>query len=162
MIDKRTTAVAALGLGALGVAVASRQRKPKDVTAERAHSSRSVTVRVDAQRLYAFWRSGDTLPEVFRGERHVEIVAEEPGKLLSWRNVRQVPFKGGGSLTFADAPGSRGTEMRLSLYIDGPGSHAAGAFRRLFGRSPAQVALETLRRFKALAEAGEIPRAVRS
>jgi uncharacterized membrane protein len=160
-MDRRTTTVA-LGIGALGIAAATLGRKRKDVARERASGSRSVTVRCEARRLYLLWQCGDPLPEVFRGERDVEIIDSDPGKRLEWRNLQAVPFGGGGSLTFLPAPGTRGTELRLSVYLEGPGARAAAAFRRAFGASPAQIAMESLRAFKALAEAGETPKAVRA
>jgi uncharacterized membrane protein len=162
MIDRRTVTVAALSLGAAGIAIGSLMRKPKDVTAVRAHSSRSVTVRGNAKWLYQLWTSDGPLPDVFRGEREVEIVAEEPAKRLEWRNVKKRPLRGGGAVTFTAAPDTRGTELRLSLYVEGPGRRASLAFERLFGGSLAQIAMESLRGFKALAEAGELPTAVRA
>jgi uncharacterized membrane protein len=161
MIDKRAATVA-LGLGALGVAFATLGRRNKDVTAERAHTSSSATIRSNAQRLYELWCAFGTLPEVFGGDRDVAIVTDEPAKLLEWRNVHRKPYRGGGSLAFIPVPGGRGTEVRLSLHLDGPSAHAVSAFQRLHGGSPAQVARESLRRFKALAEAGEIPKATAS
>ena len=160
MIDKRAGVV--LGIGALGLAVATLCRRPSDVTDNRARASRSVTVRGDAPQLDDLWRASGPLPEVFRGDRDVEIVTAEPAKRLEWRNRKCKPYPGGGSLTFAPAPGSRGTELRLSLYLDGPSAKVAAAFQRLYGGSPAQVAMESLRAFKALAEAGEVPKAVRA
>ncbi len=160
MIDKRATV--ALGIGALGLALAGLSRRPRDVTTDRARASRSVTVRVDAQRLDALWRANGALPAVFRGDRDVEVIADEPAKRLEWRNRRRRPYPGGGSLTFASAPAGRGTELRLSVHFEGPGARAAAAFQRLYGGSPAQVAMESLRAFKALAEAGEVPKAVRA
>jgi uncharacterized membrane protein len=158
----RSAAVVALGIGAASLAVASRTRKLKDVTVRRAHGSRSVTVRANAKWLYELWTSEGPLPDTFRGERNVEIIADEPARRLEWRNAARRPLKGGGALTFTDAPDTRGTELRLSLYLEGPGSHAASAFQRLFGGSLVQIAMESLREFKALAEAGEIPKAVAS
>lgn len=158
MIDKRTGV--ALGIGLLGLVIAGLRRRSTDVTDNRAHVSRSVTVRCDAQQLDKLWRAAGPLPEVFRGERDVEIVSEDSAKRFEWRNRRRKPYPGGGSLTFAAAPGDRGTEIRLSLHLDGPGARAVAAFQRLYGASPAQVAMESLRAFKALAEAGEVPKAV--
>jgi len=160
MIDKRATV--ALGIGALGLAVATLSRKGADIASTRARASRTVTVRAEPGPLDELWRASGSLPEVFRGDRDVELVVDEPAKLLEWRNRRRKPYPGGGSLTFAPAPGGRGTELRLSLHLDGAGARAAAAFQRLYGASPAQVAMESLRAFKALAEAGEVPKAVRA
>jgi uncharacterized membrane protein len=161
MIDKRVATVA-LGIGALGVAAATLGRRSKDVTADRAHTSRSVTIRSDAQFLYELWCALGPLPELFGGERDVAIVTDQPAELLEWRNVHRKPYRGGGSLAFIPVPGGRGTEVRLSLHLDGPSAHTVSVFQRLHGGTPAQVARESLRRFKALAESGEIPKAVAS
>lgn len=161
MIVKRATTVA-LGIGALGLVVAALIRRSPAVTTGRARSSRSVTIRSDAQRLYGLWRASGELPDVYRGDRDIEILVDEPAKRIEWRNRKTLPYPGGGSLTFAPAPGSRGVELRLSLHLDGPGAQAVAVFQRLFGASPAQVAMESLRAFKALAEVGEVPRAVRA
>ncbi len=159
MMNKGATV--ALGLGALGLAVALN-RKSADVASTRARASRTVTIRADAQRLDALWRASGPLPSVFRGDRDVQLIEDAPAKRLEWRNNRSVPYPGGGAVTFAPAPADRGTEVRLSVHLEGPGAPAVAAFQRLYGASPAQVAMESLRAFKALAEAGEVPKAVRA
>lgn len=161
-------------------------RRGRDVTSDRAHASRSVTVRGDAAELQRAFRDPAQLPVFFRGVTRVEpidathqrwtfatganqrtpvdveIVDDTPGKRFAWRTAKDAPFAGGGSLTVAAAPGERGTQVRLALHVEGRGAKAAAAFHRLFGASPAQISMESLRSFKALAEAGEIPTAARS
>ena len=155
-MESRTRTLIAAGVVGLALVVISR--RDRDVTADRAHASRTVTIRADAQRLYAAWIQSDQLKRLF-GETQMEIIDATPGERYEWRTPTHAPYRGGGSLTFAPAPGDRGTQVRLALFLEGPGAHAIAAFERLVGRSPAQLAMETLRDFKALVEAGEIPQA---
>ena len=158
-MDRRTTAVA-LGIATVGVALAARARRSTDTTTERAHRSRTVTIRADAKTLYSQWIAPEHLSAFYRG-LDVEVVDATPGKRYEWRTNDGAPYRGGGSLTFAAAPGDRGTEARLALYLEGPAARTAAAFARVFGSSPAQIAMESLRSFKAIAETGEAPKADR-
>ena len=159
-MDRRNTAIA-LGVATLGVAFAALRPQKKDVTEQRAHSSRTVTIRRDPRELYDLWRTPEHLAELYRGTE-MQVVNESPGVRYEWQTVAHSPYQGGGSLTFAPAPADRGTQVRLALHLDGPGAHALAAFARLYGSSPAQIAMESLRNFKALAETGEIPTAARA
>ena len=160
MIDKRGAA-AAVGLGALGIAAYALLRPRLDVDVERARAARSVTIRGDATALYERWRDAGWASQTFGGAP-VEIVDEVPGRRLEWRTKRRGAYRAGASLTLGAAPANRGTQARLAVHLDGPLAPAVAAFSRPLGASPAQLAMETLRAFKALAETGEIPKAVRS
>jgi hypothetical protein len=52
---------------------------------------------------------------------------------------------------FTDAPGDRGTEIRLDV-------ESGGVLSKLSGDDPRAKAMDALRRFKALVETGEVPR----
>jgi uncharacterized membrane protein len=182
IVSKRAIAV---GAGAIGVALLFARRK-RDVTADRARATRSVTIRADARDLQRTFADPAQLPQFFRGVERVEpldathqrwtfaagngktmpvdmeIVDDTAGKRFEWRTMKRAPFSGGGSLTVADAPEERGTHVRLALHVEGRGAKAVAAFHRLFGASPEQISMESLRSFKALAEAGEIPTAARA
>jgi len=160
MIDRRNTAIA-LGVATLGVAFATLRPHKRDRTEQRAHSSRTVTIRRDPQALYDLWRAPAHLAGFYHG-LEMQIVNDAPAVRYEWRTAARAPYSGGGSLTFSPAPADRGTQVRLALHLDGPGAHALAAFARLHGASPAQIAMESLREFKALAEAGEIPTAARA
>jgi uncharacterized membrane protein len=147
-----------ISAGAIGVALFALSRRDRDVTADRAHASRTVTIRSNPNHLYNLWMQPEQQKRLF-GETEMEIVDATQGQRFEWRTPQHAPYRGGGSLTFAPAPGDRGTHVRLALFLEGPGAHAIAAFERLTGRSPAQLAMETLRDFKALVEAGEIPQA---
>ena len=183
MTDNR---VKTLALAAGGVVLATMLlRRDKDVTAGRESVSRSVTIRSDKQTLYDLFTAPQQLPRFFSGLAvveelgndkqlwtfeddapghgrpvHIEIADRLPPLRFEWRTAPGAWFTGGGSMTLHDAPGNRGVEARLALWVSGPLVKTASAVHRLFGAAPAQVAKESLRRFKSLAETGEIAQAV--
>jgi uncharacterized membrane protein len=59
------------------------------------------------------------------------------------------------SVTFTDAPGDRGTEIHVD--VDQPGKLGELA-RKLTGDEPRAKVMDDLRRFKQLAETGEVAR----
>ena len=54
------------------------------------------------------------------------------------------------------APGNRGTEVHVTLKYDPPGGKLGSWIAWVFGEEPGQQIAEDLRRFKQLAETGEI------
>ena len=84
-----------------------------------------------------------------------EVLTDEPGRRIAWRSIAG-DSNNAGEVIFEDAPGRRGTivtvlqEFRMGKL--------ASAWETLTGRNPKQAIIEDLRHFKALAEAGEIPR----
>jgi hypothetical protein len=145
----RNVALGAIAAG-LGIAFGTVGRRRRDVTADRAHASRTVTVRCDAGRAYDAWASQEGLRAFVHGvdAARFELVSSTPTR-IQWRFARRGRLRGGATVTFSAAPGDRGTEARLSINMSG-------------GRAPAHVAAESLRTFKALMEAGEVPQAVRA
>jgi uncharacterized membrane protein len=174
------TIAGGVAAGAAIALVAFLFRK-KDVTADRARASRTVTIRRDAAEVQRTFRDTDLLPQFFRGlesietlgdgrqrwifagKAHrsmavdIEVVDDVEGQRFEWKTAPSAPFSGGGSLSVVPAPEGRGVQARLALHVEGPAAKAQAAFHRLFGASPAQIAMESLRSFKALMEAGEIP-----
>jgi uncharacterized membrane protein len=59
-------------------------------------------------------------------------------------------------VTFAPAPGDRGTEVRVRIDYAMPGGKVGEAVARLFGEHPRQQVEDDLRRFKQVAETGEV------
>lgn len=142
---------------------------------------RAVTVRRPADELYAFWRRIENLARVIRhpvtitplsdaeshwsvtapGDARVEwdslIINDEPGRLIAWRSKEGADIPNAGSVRFEPAPGDEGTEVTVALEYDAPGGRLSGFFAKLTGKEPAQQIADTLRRFKALMEVGEIP-----
>jgi uncharacterized membrane protein len=60
-----------------------------------------------------------------------------------------------GTVSFTEAPGDRGTEIHVEL---SDGGKLSGVTKKLTGSDPRAKAMDQLRRFKQLAETGEITR----
>lgn len=78
-----------------------------------------------------------------------ESVEERPGELSSWRSRPGAALASSGELRLRPAPAGRGTEATLSLQF-GPQTPALG------GAALGLAVEAVLRRFKSLAETGEI------
>ena len=84
-----------------------------------------------------------------------EVVADEHGKRIAWRSIGG-ESENAGEVIFEPSPGGRGTIVTvLQEFTMGK---IASAWETFVGRNPKQAVIENLRHFKALAEAGEIPR----
>ncbi|HEX6500595.1 MAG TPA: SRPBCC family protein, partial [Micromonosporaceae bacterium] len=142
----------------------------------------AITVRRPRAEVYAFWRDLENLPGFMTHVRSVRVVDERrslwvaggpagrtvaweahvvedrPGELVSWRSAGGAAVRGGGLVRFADAPGGRGTEVRVELRYDPPGGTVGAAFAWLFGEHPEQQLRDDLRRFKQVMETGEVVR----
>jgi uncharacterized membrane protein len=141
----------------------------------------SVTIRKPAAELYAFWRNLENLTRVIKhpvaitrtseidshwsvsapGNQRVEwdavIFNDEPGRLIAWRSRDGAEIRNAGTVRFEPAPGDEGTEVTVQLEYDPPGGKLGALIAKLSGEEGSQQVRETLRRFKALMEAGEIP-----
>jgi uncharacterized membrane protein len=143
---------------------------------------RARTIGRSASELFQFWRKTENLIKIIRhpveitaissteshwrvsapfGHDPVEwdsvIINEEPGKLIAWRSREGGDVANAGSVRFEAAPGDLGTEVTVALEYDPPGGKLAGWVAKLSGEEPGRQVADTLRRFKALMEAGEIP-----
>jgi uncharacterized membrane protein len=135
-----------------------------------------------ASELYAFWRNLENLVLVIKhpttitsvsdvesrwsvsappGDRRIEwnalIINDEIDRLIAWRSREGAEIPNAGSVRFETAPGDQGTEVTVSLEYDPPGGKLGALLAKLSGEEAGQQVAETLRRFKALMEAGEIP-----
>ncbi|HET6576490.1 MAG TPA: SRPBCC family protein [Fimbriiglobus sp.] len=140
-----------------------------------------MTVNKPAGELFAMWRQFDRLPRFMDhltevtmlgdGKSHwvakapfglsvewdAEIVTEKLGEVIAWRSLPGSDVNTAGSVHFTPAPGNRGTEVRVTLKYDPPAGQFGGWVASFFGEEPGQQVRADLRRFKQLAEAGEIP-----
>jgi uncharacterized membrane protein len=174
---------AVLGAAALDAYCAVRiGRAPSSSSRRQArvHIEHAATVNKPIGEVYAFWRDFQNFPRFMRhveavevlGDRrsrwrvaapagmHVEwdaeITDDRPGERLAWRSLEGSDVEHRGHVTFAHAPGARGTEVRVSLEYAPPAGTVGRNVARLFGREPEQQIREDLRRFKQLVETGEI------
>jgi len=138
---------------------------------------KAFTIERSADDLYAYWRDLSRLPTImshlesvdvlddsrsrwtakgpggFRAVWEAEIVDDTPGERIAWRST-QGSAPNAGSVRFAEAPGDRGTELRLEMEWAPPGGPLGKSFASLFGGDPALMVESDLRRFKSTMEAG--------
>ena len=141
----------------------------------------SVTIDAAPERVYAFWRNFENLPQfmhnvesvkkidetrshwVVRGpagtkiEWDAEIINEIPNELIGWRTVNCPEVDNAGSVHFEPARnGRRGTELRVILRYDPPAGVVGATLSRLLGEDPALQVEEDLLRLKMLLETGRV------
>lgn len=145
------------------------------------HVRKSVTINRPAQEIYTFWRDFTNLPrfmehlesvDVIDGTRShwkakapagttvewdAEIVNDVPNEVIAWRSLPEAQVANAGSVRFKDAPGNRGTEVKVELEYVPPAGVLGAAVAKLFGKAPDQEIGQELRRLKQLLEAGEVP-----
>lgn len=157
-----------------------RWREDLSASAGPTEVSRSVTVGKPADELYEMWRDPEQLSRIvghfatvvsksegrFRWvaraplEREVSwethLVEERPGELLRWESPPDAMLPNEGSVRFHPAPGDRGTQVRLTMRFDPPGGSVGRAALSRLDVVPEMLVGEALRRFKSLAETGEV------
>jgi uncharacterized membrane protein len=140
---------------------------------------RAITVARPQEEVYEFWSKPENLERIFPNIASItplpdqkwlwkvspvgsftfnwqtEPIVSEPARRMSWKSVRESPLEQAGSVTFAPAPGGKGTEVQLTVswLARGPISSLALPF---LGKGSAWHAIETLRRAKQLLETGEL------
>jgi uncharacterized membrane protein len=173
-----TTAVAGLTAVDLYTAVrASRLDRRHGMTLHAA-----ITVKRSPKEVYGFWRNVSNLPRfmvhlqsvrvidewrshwIAKGpagrsiEWDAEVVDDQPGELIAWRSTGDPAVRNSGYVRFTQAPGGRGTEVRVELRFEPPGGRAGAAVAKLLGEYPDQQIRDDLRRFKQVMETGEVVR----
>jgi uncharacterized membrane protein len=132
------------------------------------------------QEIYAYWRSLDNLPSfmdhlvdvrdidgrrshwVAKGplgvhvEWDAEIIKDVPPELISWKTVDDADVVSAGSVWFKQAPGDRGTIVRVRLQYDPPAGKLGATVAWMLGDDPQTAIEEDLERFKQLLETGEV------
>ncbi|MFW6059954.1 MAG: SRPBCC family protein [Phycisphaeraceae bacterium] len=145
------------------------------------HVEHRVTVARSPRELYERWRDLASLPRFMRDIERVEPMDESrshwvargprgrrfawdavltedvPAERIAWRSLPGGDIQTEGSVQFDEAPSDRGTTVTVYLRHRFPGGAFAAVTAQLFGQAPAQQLRASLRRFKSLAEAGEIP-----
>lgn len=143
--------------------------------------AKSMTIQKTPEELYEFWHDFENLPRFMKhleaveviDEKHsrwtakaplgqtvswnAEIIADEPGTLIAWKSEEPADIPNAGSVRFKGLPAGRGTVVTVSLEYNPPAGMVGAAVAKLFGEEPGTQVNDSLRRFKALMEAGEIP-----
>ena len=138
-----------------------------------------VTINKPRQELYDFWRDFTNLPKFMENVTAIEvhdhthstwhvkgpggmtakwdsvITQEEPGHKYQWDSPTG-DVRNAGWVTFKDAPGGRGTEVRLTIAYVPPMGQFGRIAAKVARREPAIQARMDLKRFKMLMETGEV------
>lgn len=146
---------------------------------------RAVTIDVPRKVLFAYWRDFTNLPRFMEHleavtvspdarshwtakapagrtvEWDAELVNEIPDALIAWKSVGDTNVPNAGAVNFSDAPGGRGTIVKVTLDYEPPGGRMGNLIARLFGEDPDRQVREDLRKFKQLMEVGEITTSAR-
>ena len=147
------------------------------------HVREAIRLEVPLEFAYGFWRRFENLPRFMThlkevtdlGDGRSHWVAEGPGrmafawdaeiinevenKVIGWRSIAGSEIATAGSVRFSPARQGRSTQVSVNLQYAAPGGRAAQLLALAFGRDPAHMIREDLRRVKRLLETGEIPRA---
>lgn len=174
--DQRSNSPADLYTAAVDQATQSVGASPTAITIER-----TITIGRSADDLYHLWRAPQTLPQIMGhfatvrpmdmerahwridGPLGVNLVWEtaiidaQRGAFVHWASLPNATLRNDGLVQFYRAPGEWGTVVALCLAFDPPGGVLGNLLTKLFAIGPEMIVQQTLRRFKSLAETGEIP-----
>lgn len=154
---------------------------PDDYFENGIHIETAMTIQRSPAELFSFWRNFENLPRFMKHLKSVsvlddkksrwvatapagssvqwdaEIINEEKDRLIAWRSVGGAEVDNAGSVRFIEAPGDRGTEVRVVMDYIPPAGRVGKWVAKLFGQDPETSIREDLRNFKSLMETGEIP-----
>lgn len=85
-----------------------------------------------------------------------ETVEDRPNELISWRSIEGSDVWNRGVVRFTPAPGGRGTEVHVEIEYAPPLGPLGVLAARISGEEPSQQTADDLRRFKQIAETGEV------
>ena len=175
-----------VGLAALagGVALyrnASERRRKRGAPASAVTVESVITIGKPPEELHELWREPETMSRIMAGFAEVtpmgekgqhwevpgplgrtltwdaETVEDRPGELLRWESLDGATVPNEGTVEFELAPGDRGTEVSLSFRFDPPGGALSTELLDRLSVVSDAFPTKVLRRFKSLAETGEIP-----
>lgn len=160
-----------------GTVLLRRSRGPERYTGVK--FKKSITIDRSAEDLYTVWRSLQDLPRFVEGLHSVEVLDERRSKwklagpggyrvewdaeittdrrneMIGWRSSPDSGVETAGYIRFEPAPGNRGTIVRVALEYNPPAGRGGAAISWAFGKGPASLVEESLRRFKQVMETGE-------
>jgi uncharacterized membrane protein len=91
-------------------------------------------------------------------EWDAEIIEDVPGERIAWRSIDGALVRNEGEVRFTPAPTEKDTEVHVRMRYSMPAGKAGEAVARYFGEDPHQALGDDLRRFKQVAETGEVVR----
>lgn len=142
---------------------------------------RSITINKSREELYRFWRNFENLPQFMDHLEKVsissdsrshwvakapagqtvewdsEIINEKENELIAWKSLAGSQVPNAGSVEFKEAPGGRGTEVKVEIDYEPPAGQIGALIAKLFGEEPAVQVQEDLRHLKQIMETGEKP-----
>lgn len=145
-----------------------------------AYVGRSVLINRPRDELFAFWRDFQNLPRFMVAIESIQPTGADratwtikapagqtvqletqtvdvvEGEAIGWRSVEGSDIKTEGRVTFAHAPGGRGTIVTANIAYEPPAGDLGRLVAKLFAAEPNIQARHELKRFKMLMEAGEI------
>ncbi|MGA6925366.1 MAG: SRPBCC family protein [Desulfosarcina sp.] len=86
-----------------------------------------------------------------------EIKQERPDERIVWASLPDADIQNAGCVIFKDAPGERGTEIKVNINYRPPAGPLGRAAAALANPAFSKMIRNDIRRFKALMETGEIP-----
>jgi uncharacterized membrane protein len=144
------------------------------------HASGTCIVNRPPEEVYNFWRNFQNLPRFMRHLESVEdmgsgrsrwkakgpagievqwdatIIADDPGRVITWRSLEGSDVDNAGAVRFERAAGGRGTIVKVNIEYNPMGGVLGAAVAKLFGEEPEQQMDDDLRRFKQVMEVGEV------
>jgi uncharacterized membrane protein len=170
---------AGVALAAAGGMLAYFGAQPQDQREFTARSS--MIVNTSQQEAFRFWRNFENFPLFMhhlesvnntsgrrsrwvalgpmgtRIEWEAEIINERENEEIQWRSLPGSDIDIDGQVRFSQAPGGRGTMIRVYSHLVPPAGALGRAVANIFGKNPEFLMRQDLRRLKALMETGEIP-----
>jgi uncharacterized membrane protein len=166
--------------GVLGLNTAVNHKSGAEVADTAPEVKRAITIGKSPEELYQLWRDPQKLAQIvapfadvipihngwlhWRMRGPLKKVFEwdsrfegHPNESLSWETLPGGTLVNRGTVTFRPGPNSTGTEVTLCLQFEPPLGPVGAGIANWLAKVPRAVAGQTLRRFKSLAETGEIP-----
>lgn len=144
------------------------------------HAKASCIVNAEPHEVYQFWRNFENLPRFMKhldavqdrgdGRSHwiatgpagttiewdATLIADVPGEVLTWRSLEEADVDNAGAVRFEEAPGGRGTIVKVNIQYNPPAGVVGATIAKMFGEEPEQQLNDDLRRFKQVMEVGEV------
>lgn len=144
------------------------------------HAKANCLINRTPEEVYTYWRNFENLPRFMKhleavtelgdGRSHwiakgpagtkvewdATIVADVPGEVITWRSLEGSDVDHAGAVRFENAPGGRGTIVKVNIEYSPLGGPIGAAIAKIFGEEPEQQLDDDLRRFKQVMEVGEV------